>query len=498
MNSRVFFVFLTLFLFAFLAEANDGVDRYHEGKTAQFRHLYAPLSEKEGFTVLAEDMAGGADGAPDFRWARSFPITVIRLTAFETAREMGTCPYPMAIFDMTTEYGDTPVSRLEGKPPRGRHPGGSHDGGVNIDLGYYLTSLKGLYSDPDYSACDEHYSSTQTDEEGLPADVYECMGPANRLDKERQSYFFLQLFKMHVKPFNYMLLESVGVDYHVKKAVMDQLRKWQAEGMYEITDDLLHEMDSIMTCARWEGWAKFHHHHTHVRFHDLSTSGEFRRIFNKLEEDERQMELVIQQELYPEQDAFIKAELLSYNLNRCLELRLLSDNMSDIVKAEYQLEQGDWISSEEPGNNFRCIIDIPRIIPYPEQTLLVRAKYEDTEGKAVEIQREIYVPAQKAQDKIRIEKDKIRAHYETIQENDAVIWECTVEYPEHFNYYITEINYVFYIRETPEKPAKIKPEGNGRKIRFIQPEDRNVEMIEAEITLTARMRFSIPVYIAIN
>ncbi len=499
MKFREFAAFTMLIcLFCLSLTANDGSDRYHPDRAVVLQHLYAPVTNTEGYTVLEEDMAGGADGAPAFRWARPFTLAIIRLAAWDTANEFGVSPIPMALFDMTTEFADTPVSREEGKPPRGRHPGNSHDGGINIDLGYYMTSLKGLYEEPDFSVCDEHYSETAKDEDGKPKDAYECLGPANRLDEKRQAYFFLQLFKMHIDLFDYMLFESIGVDYHVKKAVLEQIRKWQSESRYCINDQIIREMDTIMTCARWEGWAKFHHHHTHIRFHDLDSSGEFRRVFEKLYEQERAMELAVQKELNPEKAVFIKADLYSYSLTRYIEASLLSEDPSRIKKAEYSLDEGEWISSEEPDNNFRCMLDVQKRIPSPERKLILRARYETADGNSEEIVREIYSPAVDAQARIRIDRNKFRTFCEKKEEGGSSVWECRLEYPQYYNYYITDLKYVFYIREFPEKPENVEADRTDNSCRFVQKEGNTVEMIEAVITLTARMRISVPVYINIE
>lgn len=483
-------------LFASFVSANDGVDRYHQDRTVVFGHLYAPLSEKAGFTVLAEDMAGGADGAPSFRWARPFTLSIVRLAAWHTARTLGLSANPLAIFDLSGENGDTPVSRDEGSPPRGRHPGGSHDGGVNLDLGYYMTGLKGLQEDPDYAVCDDHYSPTETTAEGTPKDAYECLGPANRLDVARQSFYFLSLFKMHRDLFNYMLLEEVGVDSRVKIAVLDQIRVWQKQGLYDIDAGLIEEMARVMTCARWEGWARFHHHHTHVRFHDLSETGEFRRVFEKVAEEERAMELSLFGDKHPSDKVFLKADLYSYGLSRFVELSLLQADSTVITTAEYRLDEGAWTASEEADNHFRSIIDVPQRIPSPEGTLRVAVKYETTDGVKAEITRELYSPQFEAQAKIKVQRAQLLPVITITSSDNQVIWECGLDYPAYYDYYITGIEYVFYLREKPDKPERVKAVA-GEKTRFIQEANSTMELVEAVVTLSSRVNMTVPVYVAL-
>lgn len=164
------------------AHANDGRNRYEQGVPANLFHLHAPVSAQAGFRVLAEDMANGADGDPAFRWVTRPALALLRLTSRRTHEVLGAAPFPYPVFDLASENGDTPL-KVGPEGSRGRHPGGSHDGGVNLDLGYYLTSERGLHESPDYAACSEHHKPGA---EGKPVDANICKGPADRLDTPRR------------------------------------------------------------------------------------------------------------------------------------------------------------------------------------------------------------------------------------------------------------------------------------------------------------------------
>ena len=100
-----------LFMFvSTTALANDGRNRYEGAVPTPLFHLYAPVSDDAGFRVLPGDMEGGADGDPAFRWATRHGVALVRLAARRTVTALGKSPHPMAIFDLSAENGDTPVS----------------------------------------------------------------------------------------------------------------------------------------------------------------------------------------------------------------------------------------------------------------------------------------------------------------------------------------------------------------------------------------------------
>lgn len=175
-------------------QANDGRNRYEQGISSEVVYWYAPPAPAAGYRMLAEDMAGGADGDTAFRWVNREALAMVRLASLRTAEVMGLAQLPYPVFDLTSENADTPL-KFGKDGPRGRHPGGSHDGGFNLDLGYYLTSEKGKVETPDFAACTEHY---RPDGKGGEREAHLCTSIADRLDTPRQTFFILELVRTHM------------------------------------------------------------------------------------------------------------------------------------------------------------------------------------------------------------------------------------------------------------------------------------------------------------
>jgi len=84
MRTRILGVWLSAALVAAVgfatsgtAEANDGRDRYRILSPNLFVHLNGPVADGAGFRVLPEDMPGGSDGDPSYRWAQSHAVAVV-------------------------------------------------------------------------------------------------------------------------------------------------------------------------------------------------------------------------------------------------------------------------------------------------------------------------------------------------------------------------------------------------------------------------------------
>jgi hypothetical protein len=474
--------------------ANDGLDRYERYYPSIFYHLYAPISDQAGFTVLEEDMKGGADAAPAFRWARQFALSVTKIIAHETCKEMGVSGHPMALFDFSAENGDTPIRWVADKPARGRHPGGSHDGGVNLDFGYYMTGYKGPYMDPDYSVCDEHYSDTERDEDGAPKDLHQCLGPANRLDVPRQAYFFLRLFTMHQDQFHSLLLEQIGVDFYVKKAILGQIADWKNEAVYKISDDIVREMESIFTCDRWGGWARYHHHHCHVRFRNLDESGPHRAILEGLTERVRALDYELLRVESPDQTVFIKADLLSYKLARAIDVTLLTSESTSIQQCRYRLGDDDWVTADEPLNNFRYVFDLPYWPTMQDTHLVISAEIDVANGQTSVISTSVYLPQQDPLLKIRINRDAISGDYSIERDGDDSVWTLWTSFPSAYSHYITSVDYYIFPLGSFEEPTIVAGEGQNFRAHYTGARS-DVLSIEAKVAISTRIKHTVPIFV---
>lgn len=247
------------------ALANDGVDRYAGPEPGALVHVGPlPPGAPALYTLLPEDRRGGADGEARYRWARDYAVSALVVSLTRVHEVQGPAPIPPAIFDLSAENGDTPVD-FTAEGPAGRHPGGSHDGGINLDVGYYLTSLQGSRFTPDYAACTEHFVDG--------ADAFHCVGPVDRLDVNRQAMFLVELFKLHQGLFLGELVREVGIDARVADVVLERARSWARDGLHGVTEPLVDELAARLTSDPFGGWERHHHHHLHLRLAALDPAG---------------------------------------------------------------------------------------------------------------------------------------------------------------------------------------------------------------------------------
>lgn len=490
----IFLVIIFSCVFSFDLSANDGIDRYAVRHANLLYYLYGPISGQAGFTVLEEDMKGGADGDTAFRWAQGHILAITKLVAYETCQEMGPAHYPMAIFDLAAENGDTPVSWKGDDPPQGRHPGGSHDGGFNLDFGYYMTSLKGLYDEPDYAVCDDHFSKTEKDEEGNPKDLYQCVGPANRLDVDRQAYFFFRLFSLHLHEFKGLLLENIGIDHYAKAAVMEKLRQWQKNGRYSIDEDFLREVGAILTCDRWGGWSHFHHHHIHVRFKDFDLEGEFRNVVKKIETRVRAFEYQLLIDENPEQKFFINAVLLSYKLSRSIEVTLNHPDLNIIDSCRYRIDDGPWAEPDSPEELFRYVFDLPNKPLLKDTSAMIEAELKTVDGTVHNVSSVVFLPAQSPLLRIKVHPETFTGVYLVEGTNSQQTWNMSLNFPSVYTHYITEVIYTIYYVDPKLEPETIEGKGIGFSASHIV-KDKEILMLEARVVVCGASRFTVPVYV---
>lgn len=349
-----------------VAHGNDGIDAHKGDKGTVFEYFPEPSSKAEGYRILPHDFEGGADGKSEFRWARPFAVTVTQYLSMKVARDFGISPYPLSIFDLSAENGDTPVMMNKDKL-RGRHPGDSHDGGINIDLGYYLKDEKGIKYTPDFSACTGHF-----DDKG--EDAYKCTGEADRLDVGRQTYFYLNLFKLNKEIFNKTLLKEIGIDREIEKKVLVRMKKWIAQGTNYASEELLEDMMKIFTNDPFEGWARAHHHHTHIRFFPVDEIPRLRDCVDAVEK----MKEVLEKKLLKEK-VVIKGGVYSYNFSRYVEFELKGIKREDIQFCFFRINGGDW----EDGLLWKHACRGSKEISEKMLKINIEVKFKKADGKQV-------------------------------------------------------------------------------------------------------------------
>jgi hypothetical protein len=388
------------------ARANDGRDRYQQGYPNLFYHLDGPLSDDAGYRVLPEDREGGADGDPAFRFAQRHALAVVEIAARHTRQALGQGPFEMALFDFSAENGDTPVDfgwKVAAKPgelppaPRGRHPGGSHDGGLNLDLGYYLSSLRGQVLDEDYAACTQHYHPTEKDADGKPRDLNLCTGPADRLDVERQAFFVLELLKLHRERFAGALLDESGMDQKVQEAVTGKLLEWEKLRRHGVNRQHIQDLEALFSHDRWGGWQKYHHHHLHLRIQPGASAGELREVATALEVEARKVRAGLLARAHADWPVALDAVLLSYKLERSVEVhavKLRERPQVQVRGVRYRLDGGPWVEPDKPRDDFRYTFDLPPGLRSAGGSALVEAEITSASGKATILSTRVALPRQ--------------------------------------------------------------------------------------------------------
>lgn len=359
--------------------ANDGINVHKGDKWTLLQYFPEPSSVGMGYRVLPRDFEGGADGTPEYRWARPFSLAVIQYLAALVALELGVSPYPLAIYDICAENGDTPVE-VNGKKLKGRHPGDSHDGGINLDIGYYLNDEKGVKYTPDFSACTMHF-----DDKGNDTNI--CTAKADRLDVPRQAYFYLNLFRINRDIFGGKLIKEIGIDREVEKKVLEQVRQWISTNHGGASENLLGEMKKIFTNDPFEGWAKFHHHHTHIRFYPVD---EVAGSKSPVDVIMRMRDTLVKRA--SKDKAMIKGGVYSYNLERFVEFELDGMKSEEIKSCQFRLNGGSW----EDGFLWKHACKGAADIASNEQKINVEVKVQGRHGGEMLFRREFLAPARPA------------------------------------------------------------------------------------------------------
>jgi hypothetical protein len=466
------------------AAANDGRDRYR-GHGPNLLYLFPdPVGAAAGYRVLPKDLPGGADGDRAFRWAQAPGIALVRLAAYETHSRFGAAQAPLAIFDLSAENGDTPIQFEPGKPPRGRHPGGSHDGGINLDLGYYLNSLKGKKFTPDHAACTEHFYRDGKD-------AWHCRGPADRLDVLRQAFFMLQLLRLDQRMFSGHLVREIGIDRQIRRRVLAQVRSWVAQRKYSATRVVFEQLRRLCTADRWEGWARSHHHHIHLRLRQLTPTGAWREGRERLLEQERWMDRQLLQQQSKDSGPVLRARLLSYGLRRAVELEVLGQVKAKQVR--FRLDGGAWIDRDPADyRGHRAVIDLPPAFHRAGRRARAEAEIVDHAGKRRSLQRALLLPRLEPQLAVGIDPAPLRPY----RRRQGARWLVGVEMPEAYRVLVTGIKYRVY-RAGAAEPEELVGSGAAMTGRVDTGRRRpTVELIEAEVLASGRQTLRLTVYCA--
>ncbi len=468
---------LALCLVGAALTANDGVDRYRKAVPNTFRLFPQPASPEAGYGILTKDMKGGADGDIRHRWAQPHAVDLVRVAARAVARDLGPGPHPLLIMDASSENGDTPVQF--DPAPQGRHPGGSHDGGLNLDLGYYLTSLLGKVYTPDFAAATEHFEARP---DGSLKDVPQCLGPANRLDVPRTARFFVEIFRLHREAFRCDLLEEIGVDFQVRQPVIAQVGQWAASGKYGASQAMVDDMELILTSDEAEGWARTHHHHFHLRIRDLPTLGMHRGAIAALRARARQEETELR--AAAEAKPGLAVSLLSTDLSRSLEAELLPTGVK-VKDLRFRVDGSSWCHAQPGDPRNRAVLELPRT--NASGKALVEAEGLGQDGKPFQLKVTVDLPEQDPRLGIAVDPGGLRANVNETPEGLRI----QPRIPASFRAWVTETALVLH-REGQ------KPERQVLKDSQEQPVDaKGLTKVELQVICSGRKAVQVPIWIRI-
>lgn len=480
---RIGYFFAWICVLGGMLLANDGVNRYRKVVPTTLHLFPQPVSPQAGYAMLDHDDESGADGDVRYRWAQRHAVALVRICAFETARDLGVGDHPLMVFDLSAENGDTAINW--GEKPIGRHPGNSHDGGINLDLGYYLTSLAGRVRTPDYAACTEHYVR-QTD--GTWKDEFMCLDRADRLDTPRMSRFLLALFRIHLDCFGGGLLEEIGIDFQVRNQVLEQVSHWAQRGKYGSSPAIVSEMKRVFTCDAYEGWQKYHHHHVHLRLRDLDYAGSFRTPLEEILARDRQNESDLRR-AQGEEGPFLRLSLLSTDLSRAIEAELLPTG-EHVANLRFRLDEGEWQGPEAADPRNRKVFDLPQVFSEQAGKAKVRAEFTDSRGNRRSLEGELLLPPLDVRLKIAIEPGRLNC---TVSIDGGKI-RLVPEFPAFYRNLLTQVSLVV-TRSGGESPESVPLEGPGKEAVIESSDDKPVILIELRAACAGRRVHLIPVYV---
>lgn len=204
-----------------------------------------PTPDIKGAYVLQ-----GTSRRGEWQYAIPYARKAVQYAAYDTFHQYSTSPMPIMVSD---------ISDLNGETPSGRHPGNAHHGGLNFDITYYMKQ-----DDGSFIVCSKNNDN-------------HCTGPADRLDAERQAYFFASLAELAyaigdragTSEEDRKLIHRIAVDYQVHKAVLPELDKLADPKDPCFNPEIIALAKKILYSEEKDqgtGWFRYHHDHMHIRF----------------------------------------------------------------------------------------------------------------------------------------------------------------------------------------------------------------------------------------
>jgi hypothetical protein len=299
---------------------------------------------------------------------------------------------------------------------------------------------------------------------------------------------------MHRERFAGDLLEAIGIDAEVRKQVLARAQEWQQRKRFGVKPPLIAELRRLLASSPYEGWARFHHHHIHVRLQGVDPAGRNARAFEALVDEDRRLEGELLARGGGGNAAVggfaLGAELSSQNLERSLDLRVLGDarRLADIRKLRFRTAGGAWETPEDPLEPLHHVVDAPRGTAFG--TLSVEAELELADGSRRLLQRTVSLPRQPGFLRVRVEPSRLVGRARA----DRGEVELTLEFPPAYATLVTKVEMVVQ-RKTgaPERLALASPTWS---VRVPDAKPAPIDLVEAVVTLSGRVRLVVPVMIA--
>lgn len=180
-------------------------------------------------------------------YAEKYAIAAVEYCCYRVVRRIGAATWPMRIFDCATRSGGTPPG----------HPTGSHNGGDDLDLGYY-----GLVDLRPHGYVPGPYSNA-TDRMTGPPD-------ARLFAARAEVEWFLAMGQLE-DSLQGRLVRLCATDRYIDRYLHPKIQTADARSSVKA------EALRILFSSEDGGWAKYHHHHRHLRLSSLQNGDEIAR-----------------------------------------------------------------------------------------------------------------------------------------------------------------------------------------------------------------------------